>query len=920
MVVQFIVVLLSAGLSSACGIVGVTPAGEPRPTAPPAAAPVSAVAVSSSGARTTSLAAFAASFGMRQVSAAAGGGVNVDQTPVTIDRSAAARRRPTPAAQTPPSGEAPVDPTVAPVVAGTPDGTGRLLTPPVDTSDVQTIGVTWPEGTDGAALEPQVRVLAQGQWSGWRPLGTSDAAPDSGTADAAHQSRAGTDSLWIGNATAVQMSFAGAPSVPDVRLALIGSTPLAVVGPGGSGGARPGAGLHGQAPVPSVYPRAAWGARPPVCTPAVADTLDAAVVHHTADSNSYGTVAEAMQQIRNDQAYHIDSRGWCDIGYNFVVDKWGNVYEGREHSGDEPVIGVHAGGFNTATVGIAMLGDYSTVTPPAATQESVAEVIAWRLGAYNRDPSSTIGYTTLGGETSRYAAGTWLALPTVIGHREVDLTACPGQAGYSTIGWLRARAKALIGAGWVNPAASPASAPMGTPVTIAGATLGPLAWRLTVSDERTGIVMSTSSGSVDEKTGGPLAQWNGNGPAGTPVGPGPYRLTLTGANPTTGSVAAPWIGHVDVVGSQDPPSPPPVPLVGNLTFVPVAPQRLLDTRPTGQSLGPTSRLDLTVAGVAGVPIDARAVALNVTAVDASTVTFLRAWPAGAPAPSTSLLNTGPGRTSASGGVVAVGGGGAVSLYNDAGSLHLVVDVTGYFTDAAGAGSAFAALGSAARLLDTRTDGAIPSGQTRSVTIAGAGGVPPDATAVVLNATSVGPVGNGYVSVVPHGADPRATSTVNHLPGQNVSNRATVPLAGGAVDVHVEGSDAGVVLDVVGWYGPSGELRLTPIAPVRVLDTRTGTQLGAQGMLTFPISSAISAVTGARAAVATVTATRQTAFATYITLWSAGGVRPPTSDLNTGAGRDQANMTLLTWNSAAQVAAYNDQGSADLVVDVYALFG
>jgi hypothetical protein len=858
---------------------------------------------------------------MRVAPAAAGdGGVTVDQAPVTIDHHAATKRPPRSASQSPPPGEAPVDPTAAPVVADAPDGTGRVLTPPVDTVSVQTIGVTWPDGTDGAALEPQVRVLAQGQWSGWQSLDASDVAPDTGTVDAAHQSRAGTDSLWIGTATAVQMSFVAAPSVPDVRLALIGSTPLVVPGQGGSGGARPGAAVHGQAPVPSVYPRAAWGARPPVCTPAVASTLDAAVVHHTADPNTYSTVAQAEQQIRNDQAYHIDSRGWCDIGYNFVVDKWGNIYEGREHSGDEPVIGVHAGGFNTATVGIAMLGDYSTLTPPAATQESVAEVIAWRLGAYNRDPSSTIGYTTLGGENSRYAAGTYLALPTIIGHRDVAYTACPGQAGYGTLGWLRTRAKALIGAGWVNPEPSPAPAPIGTPVTIIGATLGPIAWQLTVTDERTGIVMSTSSGSVNEATGGPLARWDGKGPTGLPVGPGPYRLTLTGTSPTTGSVAVPWVGHVDVVGSQDPTPPPAVPLVGNLTFVPITPQRLLDTRPTGQSLGPASRLDLTVAGVAGVPAGARAVALNVTAVSASEVTFLRAWPAGAAAPPTSLLNVSPGGTSAAAGVIAVGGNHAVSLYNNAGSLHLVVDVTGYYTDASGTGSAFAPLASAARLLDTRITGTIPSGQTRAVTVAGAGGVPADATAVVFNVTSVGAGGVGYVSVVPHGADPRATSTVNDLPGQNVSNRATVPLAGGQVDVHVEGAGAGVVLDAVGWYGPSGALQLTPIAPVRVLDTRTGSPLGAQATLTFPIGSASSAVPGAVAAVATVTATRQTAVATYITLWAAGAARPPTSDLNTGAGRDQANMAILTWSQAGQVAAYNDQGSTDLVVDVYALFG
>src|SRR5665647_2868216 len=113
-----------------------------------------------------------------------------------------------------------------------------------------------------------------------------------------------------------------------------------------------------RAPVPTIITREQWGARPQVCTPDVATThgLIGAVVHHTAGSNGYSTIAEAMQQIRGDQAYHIDGRGWCDIGYNFVVDKWGNIYEGRANSLTRPVIGVHAGGFNTGTVGVSMLG------------------------------------------------------------------------------------------------------------------------------------------------------------------------------------------------------------------------------------------------------------------------------------------------------------------------------------------------------------------------------------------------------------------------------------------------------------------------------------------------------------------------------------------------------------------------------------
>jgi hypothetical protein len=105
------------------------------------------------------------------------------------------------------------------------------------------------------------------------------------------------------------------------------------------------------------------------------------------------------------------------------------------------VIGVHAGGFNTGTVGVAMLGTFSTVSPPAATLESVARIIGYRLGAYGRNPSGMMTYYTSGGENSSVPAGTTVSLPVVFGHRDVAYTACPGNLGYAQLGWIRARAQ-----------------------------------------------------------------------------------------------------------------------------------------------------------------------------------------------------------------------------------------------------------------------------------------------------------------------------------------------------------------------------------------------------------------------------------------------------------------------------------------------
>ena len=334
--------------------------------------------------------------------------------------------------------------------------TGRVASQVVETGKFQTVGLTWPSDTSVASLGAEMRTRAAGQWSDWVPLDTGDAAPDAGSADARRAVRAGTDSVWVGNANAVQLSFtATKDGGPDgMSLALIGSPDLPALPSGDVAGPAMGASPVRLAPqasaplatssvlVPHVITRAEWGASAPVCTPDVASTLVGAVLHHTAGSNTYSTVAEAEQQIRNDQRYHIQSRGWCDLGYNFVVDKWGNIYEGRANSMTEPVIGVHAGGFNTGTVGIAMLGTYTDVNPSAATLESVADVIGWRLGAYGVNPQGMMNYTTGVGENSRFL-NTTVALPRVFGHRDVAYTACPGNVGYTTLGWIRVRATAL---------------------------------------------------------------------------------------------------------------------------------------------------------------------------------------------------------------------------------------------------------------------------------------------------------------------------------------------------------------------------------------------------------------------------------------------------------------------------------------------
>ncbi|KGM11535.1 peptidase M15 [Cellulomonas carbonis T26] len=470
-----------------------------------------------------------------------------------------------------------------------------------------------------------------------------------------------------------------------------------------------------------------------------------------------------------------------------------------------------------------------------------------------------------------------------------------------------------------HPYLSAATVPQGTPVTLRATTYGTLHWKLEVTDARTNVVLHRSSGTAVEGGPGVEATWNGRTLTGKVVGTGPYRFTVTGTDGHSGTPVAPWSGVVGVTGSQVPPVVAAAPLVGDLRFVPITPARVLDTRPEAQSVGPASRLDVVVAGVHGVPADAKAVALNVTAVSPAGPTHLRAWPAGRPIPNSSVLNTDQNRSATAAGVaVGVGGQGKVSLYNDAGSAHLVVDVTGYWTTAGGVG--YGALAEPARVLDTRTTGVVPApGAPVTVPVAGRAGVPADATAVVVNVTSARSRGNGNVAVVPQG---RAvtTSTVNHLPGNDVANHATVALRNGRLDVHAAGGTGHVVVDVVGWYGPGGAARFTPIQPTRAIDTRgTGVPVGPADTLTVPVVASTGIPRDAVAAAVTLTATRQSAAATYLTTWGTGAERPGTSVLNTGHGRDQANLAIVRLGEGGSADVYNNAGTTDVVLDVTGYF-
>jgi hypothetical protein len=197
-------------------------------------------------------------------------------------------------------------------------------------------------------------------------------------------------------------------------------------------------------PRPPITSRAGWGADESISPEAPGylpgGRIKAVVVHHTAESNNY-TCADAPKLVRGIYAYHVRQLGWKDIGYNFLVDKCGTVYEGRKGGVDRPVQGAHAYGFNAETTGISVLGTYTDAAPSQAAMTSVARIAAWKLGQYGVNPAGTTTLTA-GDKGTNYFGKSWtkgaqLSFPVIHGHRDGYNTQCPGSAFYNRLATLR---------------------------------------------------------------------------------------------------------------------------------------------------------------------------------------------------------------------------------------------------------------------------------------------------------------------------------------------------------------------------------------------------------------------------------------------------------------------------------------------------
>jgi len=195
--------------------------------------------------------------------------------------------------------------------------------------------------------------------------------------------------------------------------------------------------------MPGVVSRAGWGADESLRSgsPSHADGVRYAVIHHTAGTNTY-TEREAPAVVRGIYAYHTTILGWSDIGYNVLVDRYGNVYEGRAGGLENAVIGAHAQGFNTGSLGVSVLGEFTSSAPPKVAFDAVTDVVAWTFRLHGVSPGGSVLITS--GGSNKYPAGMQVPMSTIFGHRDAGQTACPGSAYYARLPALRTAVAARI--------------------------------------------------------------------------------------------------------------------------------------------------------------------------------------------------------------------------------------------------------------------------------------------------------------------------------------------------------------------------------------------------------------------------------------------------------------------------------------------
>jgi N-acetylmuramoyl-L-alanine amidase len=335
------------------------------------------------------------------------------------------------------------------------------------------IGVQW----QGAPLELRFRGEG-GSWSRWVPA-IGCAGGHGRDTEGRRTLTVSGDPVWTGGTATVQLRASG--PVSGVRLQLVDVS-------GGMGARRQARILGSLAALPRATPllpagpgqppiiaRRAWaqGVAHPRLAPGYG-AVRMGFVHHTQNPNGYAP-GEVPAMLRAIYAFHRYVNGWNDIGYNFVVDLYGRIFEARAGGIDEPVVGAHAGGYNLASTGVAVLGSFMSAPISPAAAGALQRLLAWKLALHGvpAEGSVTVRVNPAGARYSRFPANARVPLPRIAGHRDGDSTDCPGNTLYGELAGIRqgvgrlagrtARATLILAPPAAPPGQPPSPAPAAAP-------------------------------------------------------------------------------------------------------------------------------------------------------------------------------------------------------------------------------------------------------------------------------------------------------------------------------------------------------------------------------------------------------------------------------------------------------------------------
>ncbi len=300
-------------------------------------------------------------------------------------------------------------------------------------------------------LRLAVRTTGGDRVGEWQAIAIDgDEGPDALPGDEGHGEPApAAGPIWLGTDVDDVEFVVVAGEAASFELTFLGSSEIE---PDLSPAGAVAAGVASAAAQPPIIPREQWAAaewdyQKSACDegPSVADHTRAMVIHHTVTTNSYAE-SDVDDLLRAIYHSHVVINGWCDVGYNFVVDRFGRIWETRTGSIEASVVGGHARGFNTSTVGVALLGQHHqgarprAAAPSAAATSAVESLAAWKLGIHGVDPA---GRTWLRNRSNteplRLAGDSWHHVPAVLGHRDLGVTSCPGGHAMALVRELPAR-------------------------------------------------------------------------------------------------------------------------------------------------------------------------------------------------------------------------------------------------------------------------------------------------------------------------------------------------------------------------------------------------------------------------------------------------------------------------------------------------